>query len=75
MLFERALSDHLTLFEGEHLEVLAAPLEWALKRKLRRIHGGKRDRKAESDMSDAVALLKHLRGRNNGPLDWNLFAR
>lgn len=68
-LFERALRDGVTLFKGEHLEVLAAPIEWALERKLRRIHGTSRDRKAESDMSDAVAILKYLRTRNNGPLD------
>lgn len=69
VLFERALSDGLTLFKGEHLEVLAAPIEWALERKLRRIHGARTDRKVEMDMSDAVAILKHLRTRNNGPLD------
>lgn len=68
-LFERALRDGVTLFKGEHLEVLAAPIEWALERKLRRIHGTSRDRKAESDMSDAVAILKYLRTRNDGPLD------
>lgn len=69
VLFERALKDGLTLFKGEHLEVLAAPIEWVLERKLRRIHGASRDRKAETDMSDAVAILKSLRTRNNGPLD------
>lgn len=68
-LFERALRDGVTLFKGEHLEVLAAPIEWALERKLRRIHGTSRNRKAESDMSDAVAILKYLRTRNDGPLD------
>lgn len=51
------------------MEVLAAPIEWALERKLRRIHGDRRDQKAEADMSDAVAILKSLRMRNDGPLD------
>lgn len=69
VLFERALREGLTLFKGEHLEVLAAPIEWALERKLRRIHGARTDRKVELDMADAVAILKHLRTRNNGPLD------
>lgn len=48
---------------------LAAPLEWALERKLRRIHAADRGRKAEYDMVDAIALLKELRVRNKGPLD------
>ncbi|KAL2831337.1 hypothetical protein BJY01DRAFT_254275 [Aspergillus pseudoustus] len=53
----------------ENLEILAAPIEWALERKLRRIYTGNRGRKAELDMADAVALLRHLRERNSGPLD------
>ncbi|GAD96275.1 hypothetical protein PVAR5_4925 [Paecilomyces variotii No. 5] len=69
ILFERAEKQGITLFEGENLEVLAAPLEWALERKLRRIYGADRGRKAEYDMTDALALLKALRTRNNGPLD------
>ncbi|RDW76832.1 uncharacterized protein DSM5745_06824 [Aspergillus mulundensis] len=69
IVFEGAAKQGITLFKGENLEVLAAPLEWALERKLRRIHAGDRGRKAELDMSDAIAMLKKLRERNNGPLD------
>ncbi|KAL1855014.1 hypothetical protein Plec18170_004427 [Paecilomyces lecythidis] len=68
-LFEQAEKQGITLFKGENLKVLAAPLEWALERKLRRIYAANRDRKAEYDMTDALALLKALRVRNNGPLD------
>lgn len=68
-LFAQAERQGITLFRGEHLEILAAPLEWALERKLRRIHAADRDRKAEYDMADAVALLRHLKERNQRPLD------
>lgn len=68
-LFEQAEKQGITLFKGENLEILAAPIEWALERKLRRIHAANRDRKTEQDIADAIALLKHLRAQNNGPLD------
>lgn len=68
-LFELAEKQDITLFKGENLEILAAPIEWALERKLRRIYAAKRDRKADLDLTDAVALLKQPRTRNNGPLD------
>ncbi|RAK77238.1 uncharacterized protein BO72DRAFT_107781 [Aspergillus fijiensis CBS 313.89] len=68
-LFEEAEKQNIVLFSGENLEVLAAPLEWALERKLRRIHAADRGRKAECDMEDALALLKALKLRNKGPLD------
>ncbi|KAG2413202.1 hypothetical protein HFD88_002391 [Aspergillus terreus] len=74
-LFEGAEKQNIVLFKGENLEVLAAPIEWALERKLRRIHAANRGRKAELDMGDAVTFLKHLRERNNGPLDLGLIRR
>ncbi|KAL3464492.1 hypothetical protein BJX64DRAFT_91810 [Aspergillus heterothallicus] len=69
IVFEQAETQGIVLFKGENLEILAAPLEWALERKLRRIYAANRGRKADLDMADAVALLKHLRERNKGPLD------
>jgi hypothetical protein len=66
-LFEQAEKQNIILFKGENLEILAAPLEWSLERKLRRIYTGNRDRKAQLEMADAVALLKQLREKNNGP--------
>lgn len=68
-LFEQSIEQGITLFKGENLEVLAAPIEWTLERKLRRIHAANWDRKAEIDIADAVAFLKLLKERNNGPLD------
>ncbi|KAJ5707745.1 hypothetical protein N7488_007546 [Penicillium malachiteum] len=68
-LFTRAEEQNIVLFKGDNLEILAAPLEWALERKLRRIYASDRGRKAELDMTDAVALLDALRERNDGPLD------
>ncbi|CAG7941362.1 unnamed protein product [Penicillium salamii] len=68
-LFERALQQDITLFKGENMELRAAPIEWALERKLRRIHAVNRDRKAELDIADAIAILKYIRTQNNGPLD------
>jgi hypothetical protein len=68
-LFEQADKQGITLFKGENLEILAAPIEWVLERKLRRIHAVNRGRKAELDMADAIAILKHLRAKKNGPLD------
>lgn len=67
-LFEQAKKEDLVLFRGENIMVYAAPIEWALERKLRRIYVGGRDRKAQFDMSDAVAMLKYLKDAK-GPLD------
>ncbi|TEY83987.1 hypothetical protein BOTCAL_0023g00060 [Botryotinia calthae] len=56
------------VLEGDNIFVYAAPIEWALERKLRRIYVGGRDRKAQFDISDAVAMLKYLKDAK-GPLD------
>ncbi|KAJ5647041.1 hypothetical protein N7490_003413 [Penicillium lividum] len=68
-LFHKALEQNITLFNGERLEVLAIPIEWALETKIRRISGSKTHRKIVNDMSDALAFLRYLRTRDNGPLD------
>ncbi|KXG51473.1 uncharacterized protein PGRI_094850 [Penicillium griseofulvum] len=62
-LFKLSGKQDITLFIGEDLEILAAPIEWALERKLRRIYAAQRDGMADLDLSDAVALLKQLRAR------------
>ncbi|ESZ91176.1 hypothetical protein SBOR_8441 [Sclerotinia borealis F-4128] len=67
-LFAQAKNENVVLFEGNNIVVRAAPIEWALERKLRRIFVGGRDRKAELDMSDAMAMLKYLK-EAKGPLD------
>jgi hypothetical protein len=73
-LFKTAEEQNILLWEGANLRVLAAPLEWVLERKLRRLHTGTRGQKAEYDMQDCIAVLKCLRDRNEGPLDRNYVA-
>ena len=67
-LFEEAERQQIILWEGTNLRVLALPLEWALERKLRRIHNNMQTSKRESDIDDALALLRYLRAKNEGPL-------
>lgn len=69
VLFKRAEDQGIALFKGQHLEILAAPIEWALERKLRRIYAADRERKTEADIDDAVALLRRIRELEKGPLD------
>ncbi|KAJ5181357.1 hypothetical protein N7491_000909 [Penicillium cf. griseofulvum] len=68
-LFKLSEKQDIMLFKEDNLEILAPPIEWALERKLRRIYAAQRDRKADLDLSDVVAVLKQLRTRNDGPLD------
>ncbi|KAL1973204.1 hypothetical protein VTN31DRAFT_6746 [Thermomyces dupontii] len=68
-LFEQAEHQNIVLFEGEQIRILAAPMEWALERKIRQLFLRSRDRKTESDWSDCLAMLNWLRDQNNGPLD------
>ncbi|KKZ62406.1 hypothetical protein EMCG_03182 [[Emmonsia] crescens] len=68
LLFEEAEKQNIVLWEGPNLRILAVPLEWALERKLRRIHNGMQSSKRGSDMKDVLALLRHLTARNKGPL-------
>ncbi|KAE8131593.1 hypothetical protein BDV38DRAFT_275814 [Aspergillus pseudotamarii] len=69
LLFEEAEKQNLVLWEGSHLRVLAVPLEWALERKLRRIHNDMQSSKRKTDINDALALLRHLKMRNGGLLE------
>ncbi|KAK2811279.1 hypothetical protein FQN49_008471 [Arthroderma sp. PD_2] len=68
-LFSKAEEQNIVLFKGEYLIVLAAPIEWALERKIRRIYAADRGRKTEFDLSDCLAMLRYLRERQNAPLD------
>ncbi|EEQ30553.1 hypothetical protein McanMca71_000743 [Microsporum canis] len=68
-LFSKAKEQNIVLFKGAYLIVLAAPIEWALERKIRRIHAADRGRKTKFDLSDCLAMLRYLRGQQNGPLD------
>jgi hypothetical protein len=68
-IFEGAEKQAIILFSGDHLLVRAAPIEWALETKLRRLYAGQRGRKFESDLSDAVAMLKYLKDKQGCMLD------
>lgn len=69
LLFEEAEKQNIVLWEGPNLRILAVPLEWALERKLRRVHnGGMQRMKRDTDISDVLALLKHLMARHGRPL-------
>lgn len=65
-LFERAGEQDIVLWEGAHLRFLAVPLEWALKRKLRRIHNEMQHSERGPDMDDTLALLRYVREQNKG---------
>ncbi|KAI9372142.1 hypothetical protein BJX61DRAFT_459411 [Aspergillus egyptiacus] len=67
-LFRKAQKQNIILFRGDHLTILAAPIKWALKRKIRWMFGPGRDRNVEMDMSDLLAMLKWIRDRKGGPL-------
>ncbi|KAG9231141.1 hypothetical protein BJ875DRAFT_383591 [Amylocarpus encephaloides] len=71
-IFERAYQQSILLFDGQSLKVWAAPFEWALERKLRRIAYSDRGEK-KVDMEDALVLFNHFRKANGGPLDMEYF--
>jgi hypothetical protein len=73
-IFEQAYAQNIILFDGQSLKVWAAPFEWALERKLRRIAFSDRGAK-KVDMEDVLALFKHFRTANKGPLDMEYFRR
>ncbi|KAL2868709.1 uncharacterized protein BJX67DRAFT_34743 [Aspergillus lucknowensis] len=68
-LFRKAQKQNIILFRGDHLVILAAPIKWALKRKIRWMFAPGRDRKVEIDMSDLLAMLKWIRDRKGSPLN------
>lgn len=74
-LMKNAIQQDIVLWVGQNIRVLAAPVEWALERKLRRIYAVDRGRKSELDMSDALAMLRFLRDKNGGKLDMEYHRR
>ncbi|RWA07872.1 hypothetical protein EKO27_g7235 [Xylaria grammica] len=61
-LFLEAVEQDVVIFQGANLVVYAARMDWQLERKLRRIAAGTNKRREARDISDAVALVKHVRG-------------
>ncbi|TVY14152.1 hypothetical protein LARI1_G007779 [Lachnellula arida] len=73
-IFEQAYKQGILLFDSESLKVWAAPFEWALERKVRRVaYSDRGDKKV--DMEDALALFKHFRKANGRPLDMEYFRK
>ncbi|KAK2770190.1 hypothetical protein FQN53_005700 [Emmonsiellopsis sp. PD_33] len=70
-LCKEAEQQNIILWDGPNLKVLAAPLEWGLESKLRRLTTKPLHPKAYTDVNDAVVILKHLIDRNKGPLKRN----
>ena len=73
VLMRKAIEQDIVLWSGENIRIFAAPVEWILETKLRRIHTSVRGRKAEGDMSDALAILKYLRDKNGTKLDMEYY--
>lgn len=68
-LFLQSVEQNIVVFDGKCLTVFAARLDFALERKLRRVHERSNDRSRAVDLSDAVSLVHYLKG-NSHPLDW-----
>lgn len=68
LLTEDALKQDIVLWAGKNIIILAAPIEWVLERKLRRIYASDRGRKHDLDMSDALAILKLLKDKKGDKL-------
>ncbi|KAJ2967842.1 hypothetical protein NUW58_g10351 [Xylaria curta] len=64
-LFLQAVEQGIVIFQGVNLVVYAARMDWQLERKLRRIAEGTNRRGETKDISDAIALVKHIKG--DGP--------
>ncbi|KAI0465822.1 hypothetical protein F4859DRAFT_347037 [Xylaria cf. heliscus] len=61
-LFLQAVDQGIVIFQGVNLVVFAARMDWQLERKLRRIAAGTNRRGDVKDISDAIALVKHIKG-------------
>ncbi|KAB8077334.1 hypothetical protein BDV29DRAFT_62211 [Aspergillus leporis] len=72
-LMDLALKQDIVLWSGDNITVLSAPVEWALERKLRRIYAADRGRKAELDLSDALAMLNLLKNARGRKLDMEYY--
>ncbi|KAI1734498.1 hypothetical protein F4680DRAFT_340727 [Xylaria scruposa] len=64
-LFLEAVEQDIVVFQGTNLVVYAARLDWQLERKLCRIVSDTRRKRGNRDLTDAVALVHHLKG--DGP--------
>jgi hypothetical protein len=70
-LFKDAVLQNIVLWKGNNLQVLAAPLEWGLESKLRRLSTHPEHPKAVTDIADILEILNRLIDGNKGPLPRN----
>lgn len=70
-LFLQSVEQGIAVYRGQNLVVYAGRLDFALERKLRRVDERAAGRSRQIDISDAVALVHHLRGDGH-PLSWHL---
>lgn len=74
-LFDEAEKQNIVLQSGENLRMLAAPLEWGLETKLRRLSTKPHHKKVTIDIEDVLVILNALIDQNNGPLERNTIQR
>ncbi|EEQ87576.1 hypothetical protein RJZ56_001386 [Blastomyces dermatitidis] len=68
-IFEDAEKQNIVLWSGENLRILAAPLEWGLETKLRRLSTKPHHLKSVTDTDDVLVILNSLIDRNKGLLE------
>ncbi|EDN07250.1 predicted protein [Histoplasma mississippiense (nom. inval.)] len=68
-IFEDAEKQNIILWSGENIRILAAPLEWGLETKLRRLSTKPHHLKAITDVEDVLVILNTLIDQNEGPLE------
>ncbi|EGC46505.1 conserved hypothetical protein [Histoplasma capsulatum var. duboisii H88] len=68
-IFEDAEKQNIILWSGENIRILAAPLEWGLETKLRRLPTKPHHLKAITDVEDVLVILNTLIDQNEGPLE------
>ncbi|PGH05223.1 hypothetical protein GX51_03122 [Blastomyces parvus] len=68
-IFEDAEKQNIILWSSENLRILAAPLDWGLETKLRRLSTKPHHQKAVTDTDDVLVILNTLIDQNKGPLE------
>ncbi|KAI0434343.1 hypothetical protein F5Y09DRAFT_357164 [Xylaria sp. FL1042] len=63
-LFAKSVAQNIAVYRGRNLVLYAASLEIALERKLRRLDCNQTDRDRSLDISDAVAMVRAMRGEH-----------
>jgi hypothetical protein len=67
-IFDEAERQNIVLWKGENLRILAAPFEWCLETKLRRLSTKPNHPKALTDVSDVLEILSRMMDHKQEPL-------